>query len=150
MIPFNNHKGFSFIEMMIALTLLAIFGSSLFMVQSQLLKSLVKTHINVISLFEMDKQMLQFNQKLQNELAEKKSIETINLHKENQKPAYKFDAQIKPINKNSALFKKFDKKIGIIQTTIEQDSKKSTWHTFAFIMPPEKNDKASLTKEEKE
>ncbi len=145
MIHFKNHKGFSFVEMMIALTLLAIFGSSLFMMQSNLLTRLFKTHINIVNLFEMDKQMLQFNQKLQDDLAEKKPIETINMHKDNQKPEYILDVKIKPIGQNSALFKNFDKKIGIIQTIIQQDKKISTWHTFAYIVPPEKKDQEKNT-----
>ncbi len=143
MIHFKNHKGFSFIEMMIALTLLAIFGSSLFMMQSNLLTRLFKTHVHVINLFEMDKQILQFNQKLQDDLAEKKSLDAINLHKKNQNPEYVLDAKVKAINQNSALFKNFDKKIGIIQTTIQQDRRSSTWHTFAYIVPPEKKDSKS-------
>jgi prepilin-type N-terminal cleavage/methylation domain-containing protein len=64
----NRNPGFSFIEVMIALTLLAIFGSSLFFTQTSLFAKLIKTHTTFINMLETDQQLLKFNQQVQQAL----------------------------------------------------------------------------------
>lgn len=142
MMHLKNHKGFLFVEMMIALTLLSIFGSSLFLVQTNLLEKLLKTHTTITKMFELDKQLLQFTQDMQFALSQKKNIDSIRLHHENKSPEYMVDIKIKNITPSSKLFKNFGKNVALIQASIAQDNRSDTWWNFAYIKTPDKKDDA--------
>ncbi len=142
MIHLKNHKkpGFSFIEIMVAMTLLAIFGTSLFLTQTNLFQKLLKTHTTVINLFETDQQLLKFHQQVQQALQQKKSPESVNLHHENQNPFYVTDIKVKRFSNNSKLFKDFEKTVGLVQATITQDNKSENWWSFIYIVTPKEDE----------
>lgn len=138
----KNHKsGFSFIEIMVAMTLLAIFGSSLFLTQTSLLNKLLKTHTTVINLLETDQQLLKFHQQVQQALQQKKSPESVTLHHENQNPTYVTDIKVKHFSNNSKFFKDFEKTVGLVQATITQDNKSEQWWSFMYIVAPKEDEK---------
>ncbi|OGB86310.1 hypothetical protein A3J41_01820 [candidate division TM6 bacterium RIFCSPHIGHO2_12_FULL_38_8] len=137
MTPLKNHNfGFSFIEIMAALALLSIFGTSLFLTQSSLFSKLLKTHTTINNLLETDKQLLKFNQQIQEALQQKKPIENIKLHFENKNPAYTTDIAVKPLQPSSKLFKKFENKVSFVQATIVQENKPETWWSFIYTATP--------------
>lgn len=142
MTPLKNHKknGFSFIEIMVAMTLLAIFGTSLFLTQTNLFQKLLKTHTTVINLFETDQQLLKFHQQVQQALQQKKSPESVTVHHENQNPSYVTDIKVKRFSNNSKLFKDFEKTVGLVQATIKQDSKSEDWWSFMYIVAPQEDE----------
>lgn len=132
--------GFLFIEMMVALTLLATFGSSLFVVQTNVLQKLFKTHTTITKMFELDKQLLQFTQDMQFALSQKKTIDSIKLHHENKSPAYVVDINMKNIAQTSKLFKNFGKDIALVQATIKEDNRSDSWWHFAYIKTADTKD----------
>ena len=136
-----SRDGFLFIEMMVALTLLATFGSSLFLVQTNVLEKLFKTHTTITKMFELDKQWLQFTQNMQFALSQKKPIESIQLHHTNKNPDYVVDIKMKNIAQSSKLFKNFGKYAALVQASITQDNRSDTWWSFAYIKTPDKKDK---------
>lgn len=129
--------GFSFIEIMVAITLLAIFGTSLFLTQTSLFSRLLKTHTTFINLLETDQQLLKFNQQIQQAFQEKKSIDAVFLHHENKNPAYTMDIKIKPLQPSSKLFKDFGTNLAFIQATIVQEKQSETWWNFVYTVTPE-------------
>lgn len=149
MIPFKNHNnvhnnalpGFSFIEVMVAITLLAIFGSSLFLVQTSLLSKLTKTHSAVINVLELDKQTTEWNLKVQQAFQDKKTAETIKLHEQHTNPDYTIDITCNPIHKDSILFEDFSEKLFVVQTTMKHDKNQDSSWTFLYFPPhDEKNE----------
>lgn len=149
MIHLKNHKpGFSFIEVMVALTLLAIFGTSIFLTQTSLFSKLLKTHTTFNNMLETDQQLLKFNQQIQQALIEKKSIENITLHHENKNSGYITDIKIKSLQPNSQLFKNFEKKIGLVQATITQDNKSETWWSFIYTVASQEHEKKDKKSQE--
>lgn len=136
----KNHKtnisGFSFIEIMVAITLLAIFGTSLFLTQTSLLKKLLSAHTSVINLLETDQQLLKFHQQVQQALQQKKSPESVSLHHENKNPLYVTDIKVKHFSNNSKFFKDFEKTVGLVQASITQDNKSQDWSNFIYLVAP--------------
>ena len=146
MILKNCKKGFSFIEIMVAISLLAIFGTSLFLTQSSLFSKLLKTHITFVNMLETDQQLLKFNQQIQQALQEKKSVEAITLHYENKNPEYVTNIKIKSLQPNSKLFKDFKKNISFVHATIDQENKSETWWSFIYTAMPKEDEKATEQK----
>lgn len=126
---------------MVALALLAIFGTSLFLTQSSLFSKLLRTHITFVNMLETDQQLLKFNQQVQQALQEKKPIEGITLHHDNKNPEYVTDIKIKPLQPNSKLFKDFKKNVSFVQATIEQENKTETWGSFIYTATPKEEEK---------
>lgn len=145
MMLFNNHNnaprstlpGFSFIEVMIAITLLAIFGSSLFLVQTSLLSRLTKTHTQVINTLELDKQMAEWNLQVQQAFQDKKTADIIKLHHEHTNPYYTVDIKCNHMSKDSALFEDFHEKLFIVQATLKHDNKQDSSWTILYFPPHE-------------
>ncbi len=133
--------GFSFIEIMVALTLLAIFGTSLFLTQTNLLQKLLKTHTSVINLFETDQQLLQFQQQVQQALQQKKSPESVKLHHENKQLLLTTDIQVKRFSSGSKFFKDFEKTVGLVQATTQQDHTSEQWWSFIYLVAPKEDEK---------
>lgn len=147
----KNHKpGFSFIENMVAITLLAIFGTSLFLTQTSLFDKLLKTHTTIINLLETDQQLLKFHQQIQEALQQKKSPESVTLHHENKNPHYVTDIHVKRFSNNSKFFKNFEKTVGLVQATITQDNKSEQWWSFMYLVAPKKGTSESNAKSAKD
>lgn len=126
----KNHKGFSFIEMMVALAMLAIFGTSIMIVQTSLFEKLIKGHTKLLNMFVIDQYIVQFNEQVQQALQDKTSVETIALHHDNKNPEYTVDIKINPVATESALAKKFGSNIGITQITVKNNEITDTWYTL--------------------
>lgn len=133
----SSTPGFSFIEVMIAITLLAIFGSSLFLVQTSLLSKLTQTHTAVINALERDKQMAQWNLKVQQTFLDKKTAETIKFQEEHKNPDYTVEIKCNPIHKDSVLASDFSEKLFIVQAIIKDGKKQDSSWTFLYFPPHE-------------
>jgi prepilin-type N-terminal cleavage/methylation domain-containing protein len=135
MISFKNLKsGFSFIEMMVALTLLAIFGSSIFLVQSDIFSKIFKTHQAADTNQDVIQELIKLKTKIEQTVLQKKEIDAIALHETKKNPNRKIDLTLKNIPENSTLYKTFGKDIKIVQSSITYENNyKVTWHTFTYI-----------------
>ena len=66
MTHFNFHsKGFMYIEVMFAIALLGIFGSTLFIAESSLFQKLLRSHVAMFSTMNMENMILEYKMKLQ-------------------------------------------------------------------------------------
>lgn len=135
MIPFKNlNHGFSFIEMMVALTLLAIFGSSIFLVQTDIFSKIFKTH--QVSNVNQDvlQELIQLKNKIQQNIIQKKEIDNLAIHETKQNPERKIDLVLQKIPESSLLYSTFSKNIRIVKSTITYVNNHSvTWYTFMYI-----------------
>ncbi|MBP6892748.1 hypothetical protein KBB68_04190 [Candidatus Babeliales bacterium] len=134
---------------MVAMTLLAIFGTSLFLTQTNLFQRLLKTHTAIINLFETDQQLLKFHQQIQQALQQKKPVDSVTFHHENKNPSYVTDIKIKHFSNDSKLFKDFEKTVGLVQATIQQDNKSEDWWSFIYIAKPKEDENIKKTPQQK-
>ena len=90
MMPIKFHKnGFMYVEVMFALALLGIFGSTLFISQTFLLKKLFRSHVSIQAHIKMDTLISEYKIKIkQAELAEQ-SINVEAISKEYNNPEMK-------------------------------------------------------------
>jgi len=135
MIHFKNLKnGSSFIEMMVALTLLATFGTSIFLVQSNIFTKIFKTHQKANINQDVLQELIKLKTKIQQTVLQKKEVDGISLHEDKKNPARKIDLTLQKIPENSVLSKTFGKNIRIIKNTITYENNYATsWFTFAYI-----------------
>lgn len=137
---FKNHNGFSFIEMMVALTLLSIFGTSLFLVQTNIFSKVSKTHQSITNMFELDKHIFKFNQEIQTALQQKKSVDKLTFHHKDKKTDTVINIKIKAMDQNSKLFKEFGKNIRLVQASISHGKQTEVWSNFIYIPPADKKE----------
>lgn len=147
MMHFKNHNsGFAFIEIMVAIALLAVFGTSLFMTQGQLFANVAKTHRKVIETMLTSITSPDFLCKLVNAKKEKKSADTITVDKKIEYPAAHIHLEVKKIPQKSPLFEPFKDCLQLIEQTMFLDDKKSRIVTFLFNPPiPKKNEPTKTT-----
>lgn len=135
MMRFKNLKeGSSFIEMMVALTLLAIFGTSIFMVQSTIFTKIFRTHQTAQINQDVTQELIKLKTKIQQTVLQKKEVDTISSQETKKNPGRKIDLTLQKIPESSALFKTFEKNIRIVQNSITyENNNKITWFTFTYI-----------------
>lgn len=149
MMFFKNHKnfvsiffqqrlttaaGFSFVEMMIALTLLSIFGTSLFVTQTNILSRILTTHQLVIQSNDVDQALQQFHMQLYQAILDKKDPNTITTTIQHKNPDRTITLKLQPVAEQSSLHKNFSKQIRFIHiTTSLQDNKKIDWYTLFYV-----------------
>lgn len=139
-----NRSGFTFIEMMIALTLLATFGTSLFLVQTNILSKVFNTHRLFTYSNDILQQQFDLHMKLQQAVLQKKSIDTIKIEAKKKNPERTVTVTMKQIPEQSSLHKSFGKQVRFVQTTITHEQYKDTWYSFEYI--PELDEKAASAK----
>jgi len=144
-----TRAGFTFIEIIIALTLLTIVGTSLFMMQSTIFQKLTKAHSSVSNLLEIDKEIIDFKLALAQALQEKKNVADVKIHQEKQNPDIKLDIVIKPIAQSSQLYKNFSKNVFMVQATATRDKQEDQWFSFLYIPPKPEKEEAPSTKSPK-
>lgn len=103
----------------------------------------------MINMFETDKQLLKFNQQIEQARQEKKQLDTVLLHHENKNPSYVIDIKLKKFEQNSKLFKDFGKNVALVQATIVQENKPETWWSFIYTATPKKDEEPKQAKEAK-
>ncbi|MBI2344802.1 prepilin-type N-terminal cleavage/methylation domain-containing protein [Candidatus Dependentiae bacterium] len=134
MIPFKNLKaGFSFIEIIVALTLFAIFGSSLFLVQSNIFSKVLKTH--QILFFNQDNiyHIMQLKNKIHHAVAEKQSVDTIKIKENKKNPDRSIDLKLINISDQSEL-KNFSSNVRIVESSVTyHDNRTIKWFSFVYI-----------------
>lgn len=146
MTPFKNHKnGFAFIEIMIAILLLAIFGTNLFMTQAKIFSNVWRTHDKVINTIESNLILPEFITKKIDAKKERKPFDTINIQKEIKNPPSKIQLVLKKINEKSEIFKDFENDVHLITQTIIRNDKKSQIISFLFTPPVEQKEQSSNT-----
>lgn len=139
MTPFNNHKpGFSFIEIMIAIMLLAIFGSSLFITQTKMLSTVSKTHSKIINTLQWAAMIPDFIIEKVNAEKQKKPFETISVNKKILYPEMTAQVSVSKIPENSDLFKKIGNYLVFANFTITRDDNTNHMINFLFNPPVEK------------
>lgn len=125
MIRFKNLKsGFSFVEIMIALALLGIFGSSLFLVQSNIFSKVFKTHQALFFYQDNVYNMVQLKNKIQQAILQKKSIEGITIEEDKKNPNRKINLTLAKISDQSEL-KSFSKNVRIVKNSITYDDNRT-------------------------
>lgn len=137
----NNVQGFTFIEVMIAITLLATFGTSLFMVQSNILSKIFNTHRQIIYNNDMQLEEMNFMMKVQRAILQKKSPDNVTIETKKKNPDRTIALNMKPIAEQSSLYKTFGKQVQLVQTTIAHDQYNDSWYSFIYI--PELKEKQS-------
>lgn len=146
MIRFKNHNsGFAFIEIMIAIALLAVFGTNLFMTQGQLFANVARTHYTVIKTLLTSIIAPDFLLKLADTKKAKKPTDTIIIDKDIQYPSAHCHLEIKKIPEKSALFEDFHNYLQLVEQTVIYNDKKSRFVTFLFNPPPPKENEATKT-----
>lgn len=146
MIPFKNlNTGFSFIEIMVALTLLGIFGSSLFLVQSNIFLKVSKTHQKLFFNQDFSYDMFQLKNKIQQAVLNKKSIDGITVQEHKKNPDRTINLKLLTISEQSELAS-FAKHVRIVKSTATYDQTKNiNWFNLVYIPelteeePKEKN-----------
>lgn len=141
MIPFKNLKyGFSFIEIMIALALLGIFGSSIFLVQNNIFSKIFKTHQSLFFNQDIIYDSIQLKNKIHLAVLEKQSVDSITIQESRKNPDRKMTIKLLPISSDSEL-KSFSKNLRIVQSSATyNDQRTIQWFNFIYI--------PKLTKEE--
>jgi prepilin-type N-terminal cleavage/methylation domain-containing protein len=134
MIPFKNLKpGFSFVEIMVALTLLGIFGSSLFLVQSNIFSRVSKTHQALFFNQDIMYDLFQLKNKIHQAVLEKKSVDAITIQEDKKYPDRKINIKLLKISDQSEL-KDFSKHVRIVQSSATYDAKRTlNWFSFMYI-----------------
>lgn len=143
-----TRNGFTFIEMMIALTLLATFGTSLFLMQTNILSKVFNTHRLVMYSGDVVQELLNLNMKLKQTVLQKKSLDTIKIETKKKNPERTITVTMKQISEASSLYKSFGKQVRLVQTTITHDQYKDVWYSFEYI--PELNEKTNSAKSQTE
>lgn len=141
MIPFKNLKsGFSFVEIMIALALLGIFGSSIFLVQNNIFSKIFKTHQSLFFNQDIMYDSIQLKNKIHQAVLEKQSVDSITIQENRKNPDRKMSIKLLPISNESEL-KSFSKNLRIVQNSATyNDQRTIQWFNFMYI--------PKLTKEE--
>ena len=144
--PFKNLKsGFSFVEIMIALTLLGIFGSSLFLVQSNIFSKIFKTHQSLFFNQDIMYDSVQLKNKIHQAILKKESIDNLTIQENRKNPERKISLKLIPISKESELAP-FSKNLRLIQSSATYDDQRVIeWFNFVYIPKLTKEEAKSLT-----
>lgn len=141
--PFKSlNPGFSFIEIMIAMILFAIFGTSLFQIQTYIFSNTAKAHNKTLPIIKSSLMLSEFELKKFNANKEKQPIDKITIQKQFQQPDLAVTLTVNAIHEKSALFKDFAHAAKQVQQKINFDNKQEKVVTFTFDPP--------LPQEEKE
>ncbi len=133
---FKNHKpGFTFIETMFALTLLTIFGTSLFMLQANIVSKTSKFHNKVIKLLNINKIKSTFDLQAFQRQKQKKPLDGLVVSKDVNHPDMKVEIKTNKISEQSELFKEFSEHSYLIQQRATIDN--VTEQFISFIFAPE-------------
>ncbi len=134
MIPFKNLKpGFSFIEIMVALTLLGIFGSSLFLVQSNIFSKVSKTHQALFFNQDSVYDIFQLKNKIHQAVLQKQSVNTLTIQEDKKNPDRKIHIKLLNISDQSEV-KDFSKHVRIVQSSATYDGTRTlNWFSFMYI-----------------
>jgi len=136
MIHFKNLKsGFSFIEIMVALALLGIFGSSLFLVQSNMFSKVLKTHQSLFFNQDIMYDFVQLKNKVHQAVLQKQSVDTITIQENKKNPDRKVTLKLIKISDQSEL-KDFAKNVRIVESSCIYDNNR-TIESFNFLYIPE-------------
>lgn len=147
MIHFKNLKsGFSFIEIMVALTLLGIFGSSLFLVQSNMFAKVFKTHQTLFFHQDIVHDLLKLKNKIHQAILQKQPIDAITVQENKKNPDRAINLKLYKISENSEL-KEFAKNVRIVESSATYDNKQTvTWFDFVYIPKLIQSDKKEEAK----
>lgn len=137
----NKQLGFSFIEITIALTLLSIFGTSLFVSQSTVLTKLIRTHLQVVQSGDGALALQQLHLKMAQAALKKEDSTSVKVSLTLQNPEREIAAQLQPISEKSSLYKTFAKKVRLVKITSTLNGKQH--HVYALQHIPQLNPKAS-------
>lgn len=139
MIHFKHHKsGFSVIEVMFALVLLSIAGTSLFMMQSTIFNQTSKSHNKVIGQLYINQLYEELLLKVFQKQQQKQSPKNISLKKTVKQPMLETTLTLKNIPEKSSLFKPFAEHVQIIQQVITSENKE--YNSIRFIFFPDVTD----------
>ncbi|MBI2353320.1 hypothetical protein HYV11_03725 [Candidatus Dependentiae bacterium] len=132
---FKNHKlGFAFIEVMIAVMLLALFGTQLFFSQSTIFSKITKMHAKIMTVLRLQSILPEINIQKLNLLKQKKSLQELSLKKDFSYPSQTIVFNIKKISDKSELFKKFNKTLRMVEQTVtEYDLVKEKAISFLYV-----------------
>ena len=135
MTHFKNLKsGFSFIEIIISLLLLSIFGTTLFMSQASINAAVYKTHQKIINILEIDKLHPELKLKLFEQKNKDMSNQSIEINKTSN-DGRAFDIKVLPISEDSSL-KSFSQHLKIVRESSEKDGKIDSFSTIIFTEKP--------------
>lgn len=140
MIHFKNHKaGFSILEVMFALALLMISGTSLFMMQATIFNKVFHAHNKVVAQLYLKKLKDKLHLKIFQLQQQKEPLANIAFQEQVKQPIMNTNIKLQSIPQNSSLFKKFSEHVQIINQTATFDSKKDSYISFVFTPAIEKD-----------
>lgn len=142
--PGSVQQGFTFIEVMVAIMLLATFGISLFTVQTNILSKILMTHRQLVYSNDIQKEEFDYLMKLQQAILQKKSPDQVTIQTTKNNPARTVTVTMKPIAEESSLYKTFSKQVRILETKIAHDKYQDTWYSLVYI-PELQDQKAGAT-----
>ena len=130
---FKHRKaGFSFLELMIAITLLSIFGTTIFMLQSNIVEKTYRTHITSTIQRYIDTIEPDFMLKKMQHLHQKLPLDSIVITKNITNPAIDITLRVKEIPEQSSLHKDFGKYIRIVDQELTTNTSKKNIVSFTF------------------
>lgn len=125
--------GFSFVEIMIALGLLGIFGSSLFLVQSNMFSKVFKTHQSLFFNQDIIYDLTQLKNKVHQAILQKESVDSITIQENKKNPDRKVSLKLVKISDQSEL-KDFSKNVRIVESSAIYDNNRTIkWFSFMYI-----------------
>lgn len=140
----NQKIGFAFIELMIAIAILAIFGTSLFMTQARIFSTVTKAHKKFIYSLKLQETLPELTLKKITLLQQKKSLDQLSLKKDFPPSPLTVSISLKKISEKSSLPKNLEANLQLIDQSILEDEKiKDQMISFLYIPPvPKQEEKA--------
>lgn len=135
----NLNPGFTIIESMFALTLLTIFGTSLFMLQTNILFKTTLAHYKVIRTLNLHKLKRTFDTQIFKKTQNNESIDNVHVEMKLKAPDTELSIKTKKIPEQSKLHKKFEKNLYIVHHTAKIDNKKDDFITLLFAPSTEES-----------
>ncbi len=106
-----------FVEIMIAIFLLAIFGTSLFVTQAKIFAVCAKTHAKVAYIAQSDALRTDFAVQLARAARDKKSFDTIAIDKTVSYPPSTVHLSLQPFASDTEVYQKFEKQMRCVMVT---------------------------------
>lgn len=131
----NHNPGFTLLEVMFALALLSIFGTSLFMMQSTIFSKVSKAHNRITGLINLEALKVNFDLKYFN--AQQSNQPVTSLSDSKDFGSMKATLNLKPIPEKSMLHAPFARYIKILDHTATFDTRQEKFIAFMFIPPAE-------------
>lgn len=137
----HHNSGFTILEMMVALTLLATLGTSIFMIQSRLFSKITKAHLLTQITLNIDKELFEFYVNIEQLLSQKKSPKDLKRTFTAQNPHREITLQLEPINPASTLYSVHNENLYWIKVAIKSEQSVQNMKLLFYAPEPQEEPK---------